>query len=429
LVQYLYSKEYRLLKWTGPVDPSFDIGLWELKLKFEIYALARTVGLDGLDEQVRNDIGCVARDLEVFTVIDAVQAAYPVPIGNDTWFPHWIRSLVKQTFQDPRKVLKSVTPSESNNRTSVVKLLFECMLETYTDMLESLGGRDGAARNVTTAEPDTPATGSDWSDIMTSRADRGVDDPYGASSLPVSDPEGYQELFGTQSPEPIAEPGPMPALEPEPEAERGREIATRPEPESEPEETPAPEPEPEVEPAPEPEPFPDSKPAPEPTPELQAEMGLVPWPESQPPERKKNVKKVFDRWANPEPEPEPHPDPEPKPEPEVTKRKKKVKKALDRWADLEPEPEPQPEPELELEPEPVPEPAPEPEAEVEPVPEPPPEPAPEPLLEPEIELPALEVDEPSVLRSLVMSPLPLVKKKKGKKIKVRISLITLGRRT
>ena len=36
MVQYLYSKEYRLLKWTGPVDPSFDIELWELKLKFEI---------------------------------------------------------------------------------------------------------------------------------------------------------------------------------------------------------------------------------------------------------------------------------------------------------------------------------------------------------------------------------------------------------
>lgn len=492
LVQYLYSKEHRLLKWTGPVDPSLDIGLWKLKLKFEIYTLARTVGLDGLDEQVRNDIEWVARDLEVCTVVEAVQAAYPVPIGDDTWFPRWIRSLVKQTFQDPRKLSNAVAPSESNNGTSVVKLLFECMLETYTDMLESLrvGGRDGASQNITAAEPDTPVTGSDWSEIMTSRADRGVDDPYGVGSMPVSDHEGYQELLGTQNHEPLVEAGPVPKQEPEPEAEPAPEIATGPKPEPEVESAPEPEPEPEEKPAPEPGPgpIPDPglEPTPKPIPQLEAEIGLASEPEPQAPKRKKKVKKVLNRWAEsepvlepqPEPKPEPQPEPqlepepesEPEPEPQMPKKKKKKSRKVFE-PDLEPEEEPAPEPAseaeaeaepdpqglrwknwlqrmaepkpeydalleaepvptVETEPEPVPEPTPEPEVEAEPVPEPPQEPALKSLPRPEVESPARAVDEPPVLRSPVTRPLPLVKKKKGKKIKVRINVVvTLGWRT
>lgn len=434
------------MKWTGPVDPSFDIQLWELKLQFEIYTLARTIGLDGLDEQARNDIEWVARDLEVCTVIEAVQAAYPVPIGNDTWFPRWIRSLVKQTFQDPRKLSNAAAPSEAGNGTSVVKLLFECMLETYTDMLESLSGRDGAAGNVTAAEPDTPATGSDWSDIMTSQADRGVDNSYGIGSLPASDHGGF---FGTQIPEPLAEPDPESEVEPAPEPQldtpkpRVKPVAEDepapvlephitkqkrvknvfdlfdPEPmvEDEPAADPAlpeldpgykrkkkgkkgikPKPEPEYEPLVEPEPTPEPTPEPEPEPMPEPD----PMPESMP-----------------EPEPEPEPAPEPEPEPQIREWKKKVKKLAEPELEDEPLPEPTPVPEPQPEEEPAPEPAPVPEPE----PELPRKPAPETLPETVEEL-ARAVDEPPVLRSPVTRPLLVAKKKKGKKIKASIHVIT-----
>ncbi|EAQ88601.1 predicted protein [Chaetomium globosum CBS 148.51] len=402
LVQYLYSKEYRLLKWTGPVDPSFDIELWELKLKFEIYTLARTIGLDGLDKKVRSDIEWVARDLEVCTVIEVVQAAYPVPIGNDTWFPRWIRSLVKQTFQDSRKLSKAVAPSQSGNGTSVVKLLFECMLETYTDMLESLSGRDGAAGNATAAEPDTPATGSDWSDIMTSKADRGVDDLYGVGSLPASDHEEYQGFLGTPSPEPLAELDPVPELQPEPE------------PEMEPAAAPILEPEPQVEPAPEPEPAAQFAPELDLMPAAQDE----PVPEPRVYERKKKAKKIIEPEpepgpepedeplrklepmpeSEPEPEPEPESAPEPEPEPQVPRRKKKVKRLTEPELEVDPLPEPEPEPEPELEEEPGTEPA------TEPAPKPEPEPAPEPPQEPVPEVHPEPVEELARARSPVSRP-------------------------
>ncbi|KAK4096226.1 hypothetical protein N658DRAFT_400361, partial [Parathielavia hyrcaniae] len=127
LVSYLYSGAYGLLN----NSPTLDIELYKLKSKFEIYALARTIEFDGLEEQVRDDIERTADGLDIFTAINAVNETYPTLIGNDTWFPRWIRSLIKKTFEDPKKLSLIPLAADFGDGCSILKLLFGCMLETY----------------------------------------------------------------------------------------------------------------------------------------------------------------------------------------------------------------------------------------------------------------------------------------------------------
>jgi hypothetical protein len=148
LVEYLYAGFYDVLR-TGPVDPSLDVGVWELKAQLEIWSLAQIVGYDELEKLAGEDIENVACGLDVFTVLDAVQAADPSPVGNSTWFPRWIRSYLEEAFEDPRQLLEA--PSAPGDRASLVGILLECMLETYADRLESF-----ADQNVAAAQPPPP---------------------------------------------------------------------------------------------------------------------------------------------------------------------------------------------------------------------------------------------------------------------------------
>ncbi|KAK4040681.1 hypothetical protein C8A01DRAFT_35335 [Parachaetomium inaequale] len=154
LVEYLYSGYYKLLR-AGPVDPSLNVKLWELKAHLEICALAQTVGLAGLDDLSGKEVQDVACDLDILTVFGAIDAAHPIPAGNGTWFPRWIRSYLEQAFEGPRK------------RASLVGFLFECMMEAYAGKLEPLAAQNGAA-----AQPETPITDSHVSEICPGRVER-----------------------------------------------------------------------------------------------------------------------------------------------------------------------------------------------------------------------------------------------------------------
>ena len=129
-----------------------------LKAEFEVYALARTVELDGLEKQVKNETERIGDHLGIFTVIEAVKETYPITIGDDTWFPRWIKSLIKNAFRDPGKLSKisnSQMP-DFGEGSSVVKLFLGCMLETHAEMLSSPGDQDNSANEFD--EPDTPVT-------------------------------------------------------------------------------------------------------------------------------------------------------------------------------------------------------------------------------------------------------------------------------
>ncbi len=161
LASYLYTGEYDLPKWPGPVDPSVNLSLLDLRTHFEIYALARTFSVRDLEQQARSTIEWLARKLNVFSIIDVVKTAYPTPIGDDSWLRPWITSTIKSALRDPRTLVPKETQGTPNlaDDASVLKMIFACMLETYTGMVESLPNSD----REDLSDLDTPTTSSEAS--------------------------------------------------------------------------------------------------------------------------------------------------------------------------------------------------------------------------------------------------------------------------
>ncbi|KAK3897929.1 hypothetical protein C8A05DRAFT_38495 [Staphylotrichum tortipilum] len=166
LVSYLYTGRYEIPGWTSPVDPSVDLGLLDLKTQFQIYALAKAVALSGLEEQARSTIEQLARNLDFGTVIDAVKEGYPIPASDDSWFQPWITSTIKSALQNPGTSLSRTTQGalRFGDDASVIKVIFECMRKTYSEMMELLSDPDRDDH----ADLDTPAgdTSSEMSELF-----------------------------------------------------------------------------------------------------------------------------------------------------------------------------------------------------------------------------------------------------------------------
>ncbi|KAL2156771.1 hypothetical protein VTH82DRAFT_1517 [Thermothelomyces myriococcoides] len=131
----------QVLHWKdtpGSTSSSPEARLWELKTKLQVYRLARTVELKGLKEIAKNDIEQSGPSFDVFTVIDAVNEAYPTPPEEDMWFNQWIKTTIKRSFADPARPLSFYNGfgCKLGDNESVLKFLFQCMLETYADMLK-----------------------------------------------------------------------------------------------------------------------------------------------------------------------------------------------------------------------------------------------------------------------------------------------------
>ncbi|KAL2193958.1 hypothetical protein P885DRAFT_19399, partial [Corynascus similis CBS 632.67] len=139
LVEYLYTEKYNLLEWNGPALSFEETELLELKTKLEVYRLARTVQVRGLEELAKHDFERAAQQLDIFRVIDAIKEAYPGPIRQDEWFCHWFKDFIKEAFNNPEKLpwLRDAAVCDLGDDTSVVKVLFQCTLETYFDKLEA----------------------------------------------------------------------------------------------------------------------------------------------------------------------------------------------------------------------------------------------------------------------------------------------------
>lgn len=147
LVEYLYTEKYNLLEWNGPALSFEETELLELKTKLEVYRLARTVQVRGLEELAKHDFERAAQQLDIFRVIDAIKEAYPGPIRQDEWFCHWFKDFIKEAFNNPEKLpwLRDAAVCDLGDDTSVVKVLFQCTLETYFDKLEALTAQNNAS--------------------------------------------------------------------------------------------------------------------------------------------------------------------------------------------------------------------------------------------------------------------------------------------
>ncbi|KAK3323098.1 hypothetical protein B0T19DRAFT_425204 [Cercophora scortea] len=177
LVQYFYTGKYEALEWTGPQSgPSAHLA--EFRTSFEVYSAARTYELDGLEELAKEQIVQLGQGLDAFTMIDVVKEAYPVPVGDDVWFPNYMKGRIKAAFEDPTAIIEADFPSNYGDNFSIAKVLFRGMLEVYCEMLESL------SQDTSDVEPFTPLT--DESAIEGDR-DEGV-------SLPLRDKSSFDEV-------------------------------------------------------------------------------------------------------------------------------------------------------------------------------------------------------------------------------------------
>lgn len=85
LVQFLYTDKYSPLKWKGPTDDDM-LKAASLHTAIEVYATARFFRLWWLEGLARDEITRLAKDVDLFAIIDIVKKTYPGVSGKDTWF-------------------------------------------------------------------------------------------------------------------------------------------------------------------------------------------------------------------------------------------------------------------------------------------------------------------------------------------------------
>lgn len=159
LVQYLYTDKLETLNCAEAAHTA-NRELARLETTFEVYSMARTYGLEGLEELARTQIELLAAQVDPFTLIDVVKETYPTPTGNDTWFPQYIRSHIKAAFRNPSALLKAEWPPDFSSGASVVKVLLGCILEVYVDMLESFSEAGAVA-----IDSPTPVTDNSFEQV------------------------------------------------------------------------------------------------------------------------------------------------------------------------------------------------------------------------------------------------------------------------
>jgi hypothetical protein len=142
LVQFLYTGRYSPLRWTGPTDDDM-VKAAGLHTAIEVYATARLFKLSRLEYLAKDEITKLAKDLDLFTIIDIVKETYPNVSGNDTWFPTFIKSTMKAALEKPRVPATAAT--------SLDKMLLWGAMEVFRDKLDAL-----TAMTTSTAEQHVP---------------------------------------------------------------------------------------------------------------------------------------------------------------------------------------------------------------------------------------------------------------------------------
>lgn len=142
LVQYLYADNYCTLKWMGPATGREE-AIAKLKTGFEVYATAREYELDGLQELAKGHISILSKELDAFTIIAIVKETYPSTIGEDTWFPSYIKANIKAAFENSVTLMTSeVLPEdEPKDGVPITEVLLKGAIEVHREIAEALAAK------------------------------------------------------------------------------------------------------------------------------------------------------------------------------------------------------------------------------------------------------------------------------------------------
>ncbi|KAK3347017.1 hypothetical protein B0T25DRAFT_292953 [Lasiosphaeria hispida] len=157
LVNYLYTDTYGTLKWVGPGNGREETAA-KLKTGFEVYAAARKYELGGLEDLAKEQVSLLSKELDAFAIVAVVNEVYPTSTDEDTWFPGFMKTVVKTAFEGSAALLESearkpVGGGPQGGFSTAVTLL-RSALEAYQEI-----ARDGSAE----AEPSQPTDdASEW---------------------------------------------------------------------------------------------------------------------------------------------------------------------------------------------------------------------------------------------------------------------------
>ncbi|EGS17150.1 uncharacterized protein CTHT_0064640 [Thermochaetoides thermophila DSM 1495] len=94
----------------------------KLALLLEIYALARTYVLPGLEVLAREELESLAAKFSPFELFDAAKISYPTSVGDDVWFPGFVKVCIKAALQNPSSLQVERNLTDYTNGGSLVKL-------------------------------------------------------------------------------------------------------------------------------------------------------------------------------------------------------------------------------------------------------------------------------------------------------------------
>ena len=130
-----------MLEWLGPTTGREET-IAKLKISLEVYATARKYELDGLEALAKEQISLLSKDLEAFTIIDTIDEIYPSSSNKDTWFPTYMKAIVKTAFEGstaPAKPeIRDPSEGEQEGSVSTAETLLRGALEVYREMVEAL---------------------------------------------------------------------------------------------------------------------------------------------------------------------------------------------------------------------------------------------------------------------------------------------------
>ena len=107
----------------------------ELALLLEIYALARTYVLPGLEVLAREELELLAAKISPFKLFDAAKILYPTSVGDDVWFPGFVKVCIKAALQNPSSLQVERNLTDYTNGGSLVKLFLSCVWEVHNEEL------------------------------------------------------------------------------------------------------------------------------------------------------------------------------------------------------------------------------------------------------------------------------------------------------
>ncbi|KAK0706281.1 hypothetical protein B0T26DRAFT_726094 [Lasiosphaeria miniovina] len=196
LVHYLYTDSYRTLDWTGPTTVH-DEAIAKLRTGFEVYATARQFELDRLEELAKEQISLLSKEVDPFTILNVVSEAYPTSTNKDTWFPTYMKAVVKTAFEGSEALPKSeASENEREDGIPTARILLRGAVEIYREMVEAL-----AVKNMpVTLEKPVPVPPRDEENTW---------------GLETANKDKKARYAMEPEPEPYA--GPAPEAEPEPE--------------------------------------------------------------------------------------------------------------------------------------------------------------------------------------------------------------------